>query len=200
MKLSHNLILIVFLLLGCQQKKNDKFGSQIDSMQETKKVSESIISKSAKDQDTIHNYWEIITDTVSSKKEYPYQGRDYLIKLKTFSLNDSGIVRNLSRNEPPIYLDHSHTIVTDLTLFNDSIIDKKRIERTVFEKVLIPEFYAECNLFSTQIDSIDKNYLYLNSELNVPDTDNHWKVIYSIEILDNQLGKLEIKESNYVGM
>ena len=62
------------------------------------------------------------------------------------------------------------------------------------------KFYAECNLSTTEIDSISGNLIYLNSSLAVPDTGNIWKVLYSIKIKDNQIGKIEIKETDYVGM
>jgi hypothetical protein len=91
-------------------------------------------------------------------------------------------------------------MVTDFKLLIDSIVDKKQIDRTDFEKTLIPEFYAECNLFSTEIDSISGNTIYLTSDLAVPDTDNQWRAWYSIKIKDNKIGKIEIKETDYVGM
>ena len=91
-------------------------------------------------------------------------------------------------------------MVTDFKLWTDSTVDKKRIDRTDFKKSLIPEFYAECNLFTTEIDSIIGNTVYLTSNLAVPDTDNVWRVWYSIKIKKNRIGNLEIKEADYVGM
>jgi len=188
------LILIFSILLGCNQKKSKKTQSKFKPKTEFKDV------EIAKKQDTIFNYWELILDTIADQKDFKIFNKNYKLKLKTFSLNDSLIVRNLGQGEKQAYLDHSHTMVTDFKLLTDSIIDQKRIDRTDFEKSLIPEFYAECNLFSTEIDSIVGNTVYLTSDLAVPDTDNQWRVWYSIKINKNRLGNLEIKETDYVGM
>ena len=91
-------------------------------------------------------------------------------------------------------------MVTDFKLLTDSFVNQKRVDRTDFKNSLIPEFYAECNLFSTEIDSIVKNTVYLASDLAIPDTDNQWRVWYSIEIINNRLGKLKISETDYVGL
>src|SRR5690606_22719214 len=99
--------------------------------------------------DTINNYWALILDTISSNKEFKISDLKHTLEVKTYSLNDSSIVRNLSQNGEQAYLDHSHKMVTDFKLVTDSIVDKKQIDRTDFEKSLFPEFYAECNLFST---------------------------------------------------
>ncbi|CAM1361728.1 conserved hypothetical protein [Tenacibaculum litopenaei] len=200
------LILTISILSSCDRKKSDKtqpeFMPKTELKAETKsepiKEAENIWSKKKKD--TINNYWALILDTISSKKEFKISDLKHTLELKTYSLNDSSIVRNLSQNGEKLYLDHSHKMVTDFKLLTDSIVDKKQIDRTDFEKSLIPEFYTECNLFSTEIDSIVGNNIYLTSDLAVPDTDNQWRVWYLIKINNNRLGKLEIKETDYVGL
>jgi len=206
MKQLLSLILIFSILSSCDRKKSDKTQSEFkpkteltaETESEPKKELEAIQSKIKKD--TINNYWALILDTISSKKEFKISDLKHTLELKTYSLNDSSIVRNLAQNGEQAYLDHSHKMVTDFKLLIDSIVDKKQIDRTDFEKSLIPEFYAECNLFSTEIDSILGNTIYLTSDLVIPDTDNQWRVWYSIKIKDNQIGNLEIKETDYVGM
>lgn len=58
----------------------------------------------------------------------------------------------------------------------------------------------KCNLYTTEIDSIKENTIYLNSSLAVPDTDNAWKVWYTIKIKNNKLENLDINETDYVGL
>ncbi|WMI68236.1 hypothetical protein [Mangrovimonas sp. YM274] len=188
------LVLIFSILSSCDQKKSDKIQSKLEQKTELETV------KAKKQIDTINNYWALILDTISSKKEFKILDLKHTLEIKTYSLNDSSIVRNLSQKGEQVYLDHSHKMVTDLKLLTDSIVDKKQIDKTNFEKKLIPEFYAECNLFSTEIDSIVGNNIYLTSDLAVPDTDNQWRVWYSIKINNNRLRKLEIKETDYVGL
>ncbi|MEL4309098.1 hypothetical protein [Joostella sp. CR20] len=194
MKQLLSLILALSILSSCDRKKSDKIQSKLEQKTELETV------KSKKNIDTINNYWALILDTISSKKEFKIVDLNHTLEIKTYSLNDSSIVKNLSQNGKQVYLDHSHKMVTDLKLLTDSIVDKKQIDKTDFEKKLIPEFYAECNLFSTEIDSIAENNIYLTSVMAVPDTDNQWRVWYSIKINYNRLGKLEIKETDYVGL
>jgi hypothetical protein len=198
MKQLLSLILTFTVLTSCDRIKSDKAELNVETESGQKKELEVVQSK--KEKDTINKYWALILDTISSNREFKISELNHILELKTYSLNDSSIVRNLTQNGEQVYLDHSHKMVTDFKLLTDSIVDKKQIDRTDFEKSLIPEFYAECNLFSTEIDSIVGNNIYLTSDLTVPDTDNHWRVWYSIKINNNQLGKLEIKETDYVGL
>lgn len=188
------IIISISLLSSCVEKKEKNIQANFESDEELN------TAEIEKKQDTIYNYWELILDTISDRKEFKILNENYTLKLKTFSLNDSLIVRNLGQGESQVYLDHSHTMVTDFVLKSDSITDLKRIDRTEFRKSLIPEFYSECNLFSTEVDSIVENKIYLTSDLGVPDTDNLWRVWYSIKITNNRLGNLEIKETDYVGL
>jgi hypothetical protein len=189
------IILLPFSILSsCNQKKSKNAQSEFISRTEIKDI------ENNKKKDTIYNYWELIHDTVSVQKDFQIFNANYKLELKTFSLNDSLIIRDLSQGEEQSYIDHSHTMVTDFKLWTDSLVDQKRIDRTDFEKSLIPKFYADCNLFSTEMDSIIGNKIYLTSNLAVPDSDNQWRVWYSIKINKNRIGNIEIKETDYVGM
>tara|TARA_R110002012_G_scaffold321209_1_gene548158 strand:- start:2577 stop:3119 length:543 start_codon:yes stop_codon:yes gene_type:complete len=180
--------------MSCDRKKSDKIQSEVEQKTELKTV------QTETKKDTINNYWALILDTISTKKEFKISDLKHTLELKTYSLNDSSIVRNLAQDEEHPYLDHSHKMVTDFKLLTDSTVDKKQIDRTDFKKSLIPEFYAECNLLTTEVDSISGNTVYLNSSLGVPDSDNIWAVWYSIKIKNNKLGNLEIIETDYVGL
>ena len=188
------IVLIFSFLSSCDRKKSDKIQSELEQKTELETL------KSKKENDTIHNYWALILDTISSKKEFKISDLKHTLELKTYSLNDSSIVRNLAQTGEKQYLDHSHKMVTDFTLLTNSTVDKKQIDRTDFKKSLIPEFYAECNLLTTEIDSVSGNVVYLNSSLGVPDTDNVWTVWYSIKIKNNRIENLEINKTDYVGM
>src|SRR5690606_31275606 len=206
MKQLLSLILMFSILSSCDGKKSEKTQSEFKPKTELKAETESEPKKeletiqSKKKKDTINNYWALILDTISSKKEFKISDYKHTLELKTYSLNDSSIVRNLAQDGENPYLDHSHKMVTDFKLLTDSTVDLKRIDRTDFKKSLIPEFYAECNLYTTKIDSIRENTIYLNSSLAVPDSDNVWKVWYSIKINSNRFGDLDIKETDYVGL
>lgn len=187
-------IIFTFLILSsCDKIKSDKIKSENVIIKKNER------EKNIKKQDTILNYWEIILDTITEQKEFKNIGNSKL-ELKTFSLNDSLIVRNLGKVENQIYLDYSHTMVTEIKLFTEANFDFKRIDKTKFKKNLDSEFYADCNLFSTKIDKIVGNEIFLTSDLNIPDTDNQWRVWYSIKIKNNKFENIEITKTDYVGM
>jgi hypothetical protein len=188
------LIFIFSFITSCDKKKNENKNTH----SKTNTGAEGV--QTEKEKDTIYNYWGLVLDTVSDKREFEYSKLKYTLKLNTYSLNDSSIVRNLGTPGSQVYIDHSHTMVTNLSLLTDSIIDHKQIDRTDFKSSLFPEFYNECNLYSTEIDSIIENTIYLSSELAVPDTDNHWRVWYSIIINDQLLGDIDVKGTEYVGL
>jgi hypothetical protein len=186
-------LLTISLLSSCGESRRKYTPSNSEAEKDLKTI------ESEKKQDTIYNYWELIFDTISDRKDFKISNKNYSLEIKTFSLNDSLIVRNLGEGKQ-VFLDHSHTMVTDFKLLTDSLIDQKRIDRTDFKKALITEFYAECILYSTAIDSIFENIVYLTSDLAVPDTDNQWRVWFSMEVINNKLEKLEIRETDYVGL
>jgi len=191
MKQLLSLLLIFSILSSCDRKKSNKTQSTFKPKTELKAETK---SESKKKKDTINNYWALILDTISSKKEFKISDLKHTLVLKTYSLNDSSIVRNLAQNDEQVYLDYSHKMVTNFKLFTNSFVVKKQIDRTDFKKSLIPEFYAECNLLTTEIDSVLGNNLYLNSSLGVPDTDSVWTVWYFVKIKNNLIGNIEIKK------
>ena len=183
------IILISLLLINCNEKKSEKSELKINSI-------EKIESKPIKKNDTIYNYWQINLDTTITKKDFNYLGKKFKLELKTFSLNDSAIVRNLGGK----YFDYSHTMISDLIISTESQKIEKRFDRKDFKETLNESFYKECNLFSTEIDSIIGNEIFMTTELNVPDTDNQWKVEYSVQINKNEINKLKITKTEYIGL
>ncbi|MEO1487608.1 MAG: hypothetical protein AAFU57_17865 [Bacteroidota bacterium] len=196
------LIFALTIMLSCNQQKDQKERSDKQSEPEKELNSQVIdeILKLENRRDTIHNYWELILDTISEHEEFEVDSKNYKLEVRTYSLNDSAIIRNLSDFNSQLYLDYSHTMVTDFYLRTDSITEHRQIDRADFESVLFPEFYAECNLYSSEIDSIVGDVIYLTSDLAVPDTDNQWRVWYSLKINDERLAVLEIREVDYVGL
>lgn len=201
MKGIHQLKVLLLLLtmcvsIGCNQKKDgfqiENLNRHSDSLSVDKTVKGNV--KMRQGQDTIRNYWQLSYDTIASRTDLKILNEDYILELKTFSLNDSAVVRKLDEK----YIDYSHTIVTDVKIMSDSAIVEKRIDKTIFRGYLIPEFYAECNLLYTEYESVLKNQIYLNSILSVPDTDNQWQVKYSLSLNEN-IDDLVIKDVTYVG-
>ena len=200
------LITTISLLVSCNQKKvktetkPKKELKVTETHNEPKPITELKSVKPQKKLDSIHNYWELDFDTITFRKDFKISCKNYFFELKKFSLNDSALVRNLSQPNDTIYVDHSHTIVSDFKISTDSFSDHKRITKADFKDSLYPEFYKECNLFSAEIDSINNNVIYLTSDLNVPDSDNQWRVWYSIVIKDNKIDSLKIEKTDYVGL
>ncbi|MFV8282497.1 hypothetical protein ACNKXS_13185 [Christiangramia marina] len=184
----------ILTLSSCNQIKKDKIEQRIEPKIQADNLS--VIKK----EDTIKNYWALNSDTIVDKKEFEISNLKYSLELKTYSLYDSLIVRNLKQEDDQNYSDYSHTMVTDLNLISDSITSKVRIDKSKFEKSLLTDFYKDCDLYSTNLDSIVENKIYLTSDLAIPDTDNQWRVWYSLKIKNNQLEKLEVSNTDYVGL
>ena len=151
------------------------------------------------EKDTIYNYWHPETNTTVFKKELNIDSIQIKLKAKTYSLNDSSFVRILGSGNT-VYIDHSHTIVTDLELKSDSSFESKRINRFDVIKGTQIESDPNYNLFKTFIDSLNPTKIYLRSEVAVPDTDDQWAIWYSIPITEkNNLGEIELLDHKYVG-
>ncbi|MBA3987113.1 MAG: hypothetical protein H0X63_11200 [Flavobacteriales bacterium] len=190
------LFLAVYILISCNKKKND-FQNEWNKSGDSLLVNDTAYSniKTNERKDTIHNYWQPTYDTITYKNNYRFLNKNFTLELKTFSLNDSAIVRKLDEK----YIDYSHTIVTDIKIINENIVvDQKRIDKTIFKEYLIPEFYEECNLFNTEYDSVLNNQLHLTSILSIPDIGNQWQIKYSLSISKN-IDSLSIKDVSYVG-
>ena len=81
----------------------------------------------------------------------------------------------------------------------DTIIDKIKLDKTNFKLNLQPDFYRECNLHSTEINSIFKNKIHLKTYLSVPDSDNVWLINYYLNLSDFN-NSLNVTKVDYVGL
>ena len=152
------------------------------------------------EKDTIYNYWHPETDTTMFKKELKIDSVQIELKAKTYSLNDSSFIRILGSGNT-IYIDHSHTIVTDLELRSNNSSHCKRVDRLDIMKGTKIKSNPNYNLFKTFVDSLTQNKIYLRSEVAVPDTDDQWAIWYSIPILEKtKLGEIELLDHKYVGL
>lgn len=199
MKKTHSfniLLLTVYILIGCNQKKDNFQREDLNKYNDFLSVDDTAYGniKTRETQDTIRNYWQPTYDTIASRTDLNILDKNYILELKTFSLNDSAIVRKLGEK----HIDYSHTIVTNIKIENNSHIVQKRIDKTVFKEHLIPEFYDECNLLNTEYDSVLNDQIHLISILSVPDTDNQWQVKYSLS-LNEDIDSLRVKDVNYIG-
>jgi hypothetical protein len=190
------LLLTISVLTSCNQKKDGSQMENLNKHSDSLSVDETAYGdvKMRQKQDTIRNYWQLTYDTIASRTDLKILDENYILELKTFSLNDSAIVRKLDDK----YIDYSHTIVTDIQVINNSNIVQKRIDKTIFKEHLIPEFYDECNLLYTEYESVLNNQIHLTSILSIPDTDNQWQVKYSLS-LSEDIDRLMVKDVSYVG-
>lgn len=118
------LFISFILIIGCDQKKSNENKSEL----------EPTIVLNETNKDTIHNYWELILDTIAYRKEFRISDIKHILELKTYSLNDSLFVRNLGVIDSQTYIDHSHTMISDIKLFVGNTINQKRIEKLILKK------------------------------------------------------------------
>ncbi|WP_298481471.1 hypothetical protein, partial [uncultured Maribacter sp.] len=187
MKYIFSIILLGLLLINCNSKKVKAVNSKV--------LDEKILST---EKDTIVNYWALEYDTIKSSKPFEFEKVKYFLDLKTYSLNDSLIKRDLSSDDN-MYFDISHSRITRLTLTNKNIRTDLNIKKKDFKKLLDSVFYANCNLLSTELGRISQDTIYLNTELAIPDTDVQWKVGYYYLIKNHRLARQYLDSKEYVG-
>ncbi|WP_203292491.1 hypothetical protein [Luteirhabdus pelagi] len=185
------------LMLSCDSKRRET--TVIEPIKDSVTSTHPLNLKKT-DIDTIHNYWQLDVDTITERKEFSFLDENYILTLKTYSLNDSSVIRRLGRNDSPVYMEYAHNVITDIELASDTLINRKRIDKAHFKDFVDPEFYRICTLFSTEIDSINKKTVYMSSQLTVPDTGNHWEISYLFYIRDYKVGTFEIKNTEYIGL
>ena len=190
------LLACLFLFSGCADQKKQEEPTSVSP--EKKIYSE--VNPDAQLPEISVNYWELITDTVKTQQRFTFNENEYELQLLTYSLNDSAIVRTLEMGKNQVYLDHSHTMVTELLLTTDNLEYKRVLDRTDFATFLEEDFYAECNLWATELDSIVGQTAHLMTTLAVPDTDNMWSVWYTLALNKQLTDDLELKEVKYRGM
>lgn len=186
------LFLVILAFTGCAEKKAPEKELEVGTGLKA-------VENQRQFPDTINNYWEFIQDTIYKMEEFHISNEKYALHLKTFSLNDSSITRNLGLIDSKVIIDHSHEMVTELKLSGASKVDLIQIRKINFKRALIPEFYSECNLFSTKLDSVRGNTLFLTTDLAVPDTDNQWRALYSLTVSEGLFENLNIKQLIMLG-
>tara|TARA_R110002020_G_scaffold97708_5_gene233174 strand:+ start:3446 stop:4024 length:579 start_codon:yes stop_codon:yes gene_type:complete len=182
-------LFLISILIGCNGKKKT-FPSPV-----VEGKNDEVLIRS----DTIINYWELEFDTIKSTKNFQFENMEFRLDLKTYSLNDSLIKRDLS-NGTNSYLDYSHTKITRLQLSNEHVVTTMNIKKDAFRTILDKDFYENSNLLSTELDRISHDTLHMISELNIPDTDIQWQIKYYYLILDNRIAKPYIVSKEYVGL
>lgn len=186
------MFLVILAFTGCAEKKAPEKELEVGTGLKA-------VENQRQFPDTINNYWEFIQDTIYKMEEFHISNEKYALHLKTFSLNDSSITRNLGLIDSKVIIDHSHEMVTELKLSGASKVDLIQIRKINFKRALIPEFYSECNLFSTKLDSVRGNTLFLTTDLAVPDTDNQWRALYSLTVSEGLFENLNIKQLIMLG-
>lgn len=194
MKIILSLLILTLLLLSCKEKDRNNDPIVLNPEQSMLEANEQ--SK----MDTIHNYQALSYDTIAYKRDVRISGMEYRLEVLTFSLNDSSVVRPSGTDGLHRYIDHLHKTVTDFKLSNDVILDRIRIDKAYFKNSLDPGFYSECNLILTHIDSLMDHTIYLTTDLAIPETDDQWRVWYTMDINDDKMGKIVITHADYVGL
>ncbi|OBX21013.1 hypothetical protein A9996_18630 [Gelidibacter algens] len=121
-------------LLSCDRKKSEKTQSDFKSKTEFKVEQKS----EPKKMDTTVVYWQTDFDTIRTNQELKIGNEIHKLELKTYSLNDSSIVRINDINKPIIYKDIYHDQITEIILKKDNdIILKSKVSKLTFKDSLL---------------------------------------------------------------
>ena len=170
-------VILVSTLFSCQNS--------------TKKEVLKIEKQTVESLDTIINYWEIKTDTAIQIDTVRIGNDFYQLEIKTFSLNDSSIIRWNTLNKPTTYKDIYHSYATDLTLKKGkTIILKSKIDNETFKDSLDGDFLNHSILKEVSFDFVRSNRLYFKSKFNVPDTGWMFENQFAIFYKTNKKGQI----------
>ena len=173
MKQLLTLILIFSFLSSCIEKKSQRpqfeFESKTEALDKPKKNDTTVI------------YWQTNFDTISDYQKIMIENYEYLLEIKSYSLNDSSIVK-INENNKEIYHNYNFEII--LKREKDTIL-KSELKRENFKDSLNNEFYKRCVLLEVEYEGIRSNRLYFNGGFFVPDTDwgfrNEFAIFYKTE-------------------
>lgn len=146
------IILLATLTLSCNKSKQAK---------------EVVPIYNVKSQDTIVTYWQTDFDTIVKNKDVQIGNLVHQLQIKTFSLNDSSIVK-INGNSKEIY----HNSLTEIILkYDEQIILKSQLNKQTFKDSLSGDFLKHAVLYNVDYDFIRSNRLYFKAEVVVPDSD-----------------------------
>jgi len=181
------LILTTSLLMNCDRKESVTTKVETNSVVVANKTDTTVV------------YWQTNSDTLRQHHEINIENDAYELELKTYSLNDSSIVKINNGGESEIHKDIYHDNVTDIILKKgNTLILKSQIKKATFKDSLQGDFLKYSVLRNVKYKFIRSNSLYFKADIDVPDTDWSTELDFSIFYRTNKKGQINywnIKES-----
>lgn len=122
--------------------------------------------------DTSTTFWQLDFDTTKATITVPIDNDSYLLKIATYSLNDSSIIWINSLNKGKIYKEvyHNYESLIRLIHHDEAVLDIT-LDKQTFKDSLSHEFYDRSVIWNIEYNSVRSNRLYFTVDLLVPDTD-----------------------------
>lgn len=197
MKQLLSLILIFSFLYSCDNKKPEKTQSEFKPKTEPKTE----LKVEPKKLDTTVIYWRTDFDTIRKNQEMKIGNENHQLELKTYSLNDSSIVRINDLNKPIIYKEIYHDNVTEIILRKrNEIVLKSLVKKSTFKDSLDGDFLKHSVLRAVEYDFIRSNRLYFKAHINVPDTDWSLGTDFAIFYQTDKKGKIDFWNIKDIGL
>ncbi|MBR9831324.1 DUF4738 domain-containing protein [bacterium] len=151
--------------------------------------------------DTTVVYWPTDFDTIRKSQEVKIGNNIHKLELKTYSLNDSSIVRINDLNRPIIYKDIYHDNVTEIILKKgNDVILKSQVKQATFKDSLDSDFFKYSVLRSVEYNSIRSNRLYFKADIDVPNTDRAIEADFAIFYQTEEKGKIDYWNIKDIGL
>ena len=193
------LILTFSILSSCERKKSKR--TQSEFKPETELKTETEPEPALKKLDTTVVYWQTEFDTIQKYQEVQIGNEIHQLELKTYSLNDSSIVRINDLNKPIIYKDIYHDNVTEIILKKgNAVILKSQVKKSTFKDSLDGDFLKYSVLRDVEYDFIRSNRLYFKAHINVPDTDWSLGTDFAVFYRTEKKGKIDYWNNNDIGL
>lgn len=151
--------------------------------------------------DTTVVYWQKDFDTIRKKHEVKIGNDIHQIELKTYSLNDSSIIRINDFNKPIIYKDIYHDYITEITLKKgNNLILKSQVKKSTFKDSLDSDFLKYSVLRDVEYEFIRSNRLYFKAQINVPDADWSFGTDFAIFYRTEKKGRIDYWNIKDIGL
>lgn len=170
-------IIILVLLIGCNQKKTNSSGHK----------------ECSKETDTIYHYWVI--DNATYKFDTVFM--DIHFTVNTYCLNDSSLFSTPFEKEEKgkktieYYVAHDYESMVRIS--QNGIEKEFLINMETFKDSLPEDFMKIAHLWYNQFENVDEDKIILRAKVAKPDTDYQFDFIYQIGLN----GDIKIKAVEY---
>jgi hypothetical protein len=135
------------------------------------------------------SYWNPSFDTIYNDHDIKIDNEIYILKIKSYSKNDSLLISYDSISNYKIV---AHNSAVDIILKKeDSLVFRKTLTRETFKDSMDAEFYNYSMLTGVNYESVRSNRIYCQAYLCMPDSDFCYQTDFAIFFKTDKKGQID---------